>query len=172
MLRDRLGAELVETITPDYPDDPGRSRTCSYTFADAFSEMLPRFMPEIFSRSNEPGELVFAVPGHDVTSYDYLLKLSRREAPLTSGLEHHELRDVRRAPAARAARLQVRHRPLPGRPGRREDHELGRAGWPTRSSDDDASRAGAENWVDTATTVGRGQERSPRAEPRRAGWRC
>jgi amidase len=82
VLRDQLGAELVETITPEYPDDPDVANL-SYTFADALSELLPRFMPEIFSRRNEKGELIFAVPGYDVTSYDYLLKLSRREAPLT-----------------------------------------------------------------------------------------
>ena len=82
VLRDRLGAELVETITPGYPDDPDVPNL-RYTFADALSELLPRLMPEIFSRRNEKGELFFAVPGYDVTSYDYLLKLSKRQAPLT-----------------------------------------------------------------------------------------
>jgi len=82
VLRDRLGAELVETTTPDYADDPSVPNL-TYTFSDALSELLPRFMPEIFTRRNEKGELYFAVPGHDVTSYEYLLKLSRREVPLT-----------------------------------------------------------------------------------------
>ena len=81
MLRDQLGAELVETITPDYPDDPDVPNL-TYTFADALSELLPRLMPEIFSAATKPRGAVFAVPGHDVTSYDYLLKLSRRQAPL------------------------------------------------------------------------------------------
>jgi Asp-tRNA(Asn)/Glu-tRNA(Gln) amidotransferase A subunit family amidase len=82
VLRDQLGAELVETITPGYPDDPSVPNL-KYTFADALSELLPRFMPEVFSRRNDKGELYFKVPGYDVTSYEYLLKLSRREAPLT-----------------------------------------------------------------------------------------
>jgi len=82
VLRDRLGAELVETATPEYPDDPDIPNL-KYTFADAFSELLPRFMPEIFTRRDSKGELLFAVPGFDVTSYDYLKKLSLREAPLT-----------------------------------------------------------------------------------------
>jgi len=82
VLRDRLGAELIETIAPGYPDDPNVPNL-QYTFADALSELLPRFMPEVFSRRDAKGELLFAVPGHDVTSYEYLLKLSRREAPLT-----------------------------------------------------------------------------------------
>ena len=99
VLRDTLGAELVESVTPGYPDDPAVPNL-RYTFADAFSEMLPRFMPEIFS-SRTPGELMFAVPGYDVTSYDYLLKLSRREAPLTRPVRHHELRQFRDGPAMR-----------------------------------------------------------------------
>lgn len=82
VLRDRLGAELVETVTPDYPDDPAIDNL-RYGFSDALSEILPRLMPEIFSRRDKNGALVFAVPGYDVTSYDYLLKLSRRQAPLT-----------------------------------------------------------------------------------------
>ena len=82
VLRDKLGADIVETITPGYPDDPAIANL-RYTFSDALSELLPRFMPEIFTRRDAKGELIFAVPGYDVTSYDYLLKLSRREAPLT-----------------------------------------------------------------------------------------
>jgi amidase len=82
VLRDQLGADLVETTIPGYADDPSIANL-KYTFADALSELLPRLMPEVFSRRNEKGELYFAVPGHDVTSYEYLLKLSKREAPLT-----------------------------------------------------------------------------------------
>ena len=82
VLRDRLGAELVETVVPGYPDDPDVPNV-EYTFADALSEILPRFMPEIFARRNEQGELWFDVPGWDVTSYEYLLALSKRQAPLT-----------------------------------------------------------------------------------------
>ncbi len=69
VLRDALGAEIVESITPGYADDPGVPNL-KYTFADAFSETLPRFMPEIFSRRTSSGELVFAVPGHQVDWYD------------------------------------------------------------------------------------------------------
>ena len=86
VLRDQLGAELVETVAPGYADDPGVPNL-RYSFADALSELLPRFMPEIFTRKNAQGELFFAVPGHDVTSYDYLVKLARREAPLTPAIK-------------------------------------------------------------------------------------
>lgn len=85
VLRDRLGAELLETTAIGYPDDADVPNL-SYSFNDALAELLPRFMPEIFSRRNSKGELIFAVPGYDVTSYDYLLKLSRHEAPLTSAI--------------------------------------------------------------------------------------
>jgi Asp-tRNA(Asn)/Glu-tRNA(Gln) amidotransferase A subunit family amidase len=85
VLRDRLGADLVETVTPAYPDDPDVPNL-TYTFSDALSELLPRLMPEIFSRRGARGELLFAVPGHDVTSYDYLRKLSKRQAPLTTAI--------------------------------------------------------------------------------------
>jgi Asp-tRNA(Asn)/Glu-tRNA(Gln) amidotransferase A subunit family amidase len=86
VLRDKLGAELVESVTPGYPDDPDVPNV-KYGFSDAFSELLPRLLPEIFSRRDANGELLFAVPGWDVTSYAYLQKLSRREAPLTGRLD-------------------------------------------------------------------------------------
>ena len=43
ILRDRLGAELVETIAAAYPDDPDVPNV-TYTFSDALSELLPRLM--------------------------------------------------------------------------------------------------------------------------------
>jgi amidase len=85
VLRDQLGAELVEAIAPGHPDDPDVPNL-TYTFADALSELLPRLMPEIFKRRDAKGDLLFAVPGYDVTSYDYLMKLSRRQAPLTAAI--------------------------------------------------------------------------------------
>jgi hypothetical protein len=69
-----------------YPDDP-TVPDVTYSFADALSELLPRFMPEVFSRKDKDGKLFFDVPGYDVTSYDYLIKLSNRKAPLTSKVD-------------------------------------------------------------------------------------
>jgi len=86
VLRDQLGAELVETSTPKYPDDPSVPNV-TYSFADALSELLPRFMPEMFARKDNDGKLFFEVPGYDVTSYDYLMKLSNRQAPLTGKVD-------------------------------------------------------------------------------------
>jgi amidase len=63
-----------------------------YTFQDAFAEIMPRDVPEYFSRRTNTGELEFAVPGFDVTTKDYLVKLALGEAPLSVNLN---LRNVR-----------------------------------------------------------------------------
>jgi Asp-tRNA(Asn)/Glu-tRNA(Gln) amidotransferase A subunit family amidase len=99
VLRDGLGAELVELRVPEFADDPDVP-DARYGFGDALSELLPRLMPEIFTRRNARGELWFAVPGHDVTSYDYLMKLSRREAPLTPAVRMSNFDDFAATPCA------------------------------------------------------------------------
>ena len=148
VLRDRLGAELVETITPAYPDDPDVPNL-KYTFADALSELLPRLMPEIFTRRDANGELLFAVPGHDVTSYDYLRKLSKRQAPLTPADQHHQLRQLRApcpatTPLCGDVMFDIDRYLADSR--RREDQEL--ADWVANARfREDESRAGAENWL-------------------------
>jgi amidase len=86
VLRDRLGATLVETRKSGYPDDDAVP-DLEFSFNDALAELLPRFMPEIFRRRDAKGRLYFEVPGYDVTSYDYQLKLSRHEAPLTGRVD-------------------------------------------------------------------------------------
>jgi len=82
VLRDKLGAELVETIDPMYPDDP-TVPNLTYTFEDAFSEILPHNVPEYFWLTDRGGELEFAVPGWDVRTVDYAVALSLGEAPLS-----------------------------------------------------------------------------------------
>lgn len=85
ILRDRLGAELVESIDPQYPDDADVPNV-KYTFADALAEVLPISAPEVFFQKTDDGALEFAVPGYDVTSRDYLVKLSLHQAPLSPKL--------------------------------------------------------------------------------------
>jgi amidase len=92
VLRDKLGAELVESVDPLYPDDPSVPNM-KYTFADAFSEVLPISAPEYFFQKSADGQLEFAVPGYDVTSRDYLVKLSLRQAPLSPKLNLRLIRD-------------------------------------------------------------------------------
>ena len=155
VLRDKLGAELVETLMPGYPDDP-EIPTVSYGFADAFSELLPRLMPEIFSRKNEAGGLVFAVPGYDVTSYDYLLKLSRRQAPLTSGLNITNFSTFGGVdcPSCNDFRFTLDRYLIDRGDTRITD-------WPSwvahAKFEDDAGRAGAENWAHLTARSERGQ---------------
>ncbi len=67
VLRDKLGATLVESVDPMYPDDP-TVPNMKYTFQDAMAEILPHTVPEYFWRKTKSGELEFAVPGWDVTT--------------------------------------------------------------------------------------------------------
>jgi Asp-tRNA(Asn)/Glu-tRNA(Gln) amidotransferase A subunit family amidase len=147
VLRDRLGAELVETITSDYKDDPDVPNL-RYTFADALSEILPRLMPEIFSRRDDKGELVFAVPGYDVTSYDYLLKLSRREAPLTSKLNITNFESFGATPCGTNLCADLAFDIDRYLRERGDARVKDWAAWVANAKfREDASRAGAENWI-------------------------
>ena len=56
VLRDKLGATLVESVDPMYPDDP-TVPNMTYTFQDAMAEILPHTMPEYFWRKTSTGEL-------------------------------------------------------------------------------------------------------------------
>jgi amidase len=82
VLRDKLGAELVESVDPLYADDP-KVPNMTYTFQDAFAEILPHNAPEYFWQMVS-GELEFAVPGWDVRTVDYAVALSLHKAPLSS----------------------------------------------------------------------------------------
>jgi Asp-tRNA(Asn)/Glu-tRNA(Gln) amidotransferase A subunit family amidase len=81
-LRDKLGAELVESVDPLYPDDPGIPNM-KYTFQDAFAEILAHNAPEFFWQATRSGELEFAVPGWDVRTTDYAVALAMGKAPLS-----------------------------------------------------------------------------------------
>jgi amidase len=98
VLRDKLGAELVETLDPMYPDDPTIPNV-TYSFRDAMAEILPTVVPEYFFRMKgsarsfgegakssataPKSELEFDVPGWDVRTADYDVALSLHKAPLS-----------------------------------------------------------------------------------------
>jgi len=84
-----LGAELVETIDPKYPDDPSIPNM-AFTFNDAIAEIVPFHMPEVFSWQKD-GKPEFAVPGWDVTSRKYLVSLSIHKAPLPDNLNFRKI---------------------------------------------------------------------------------
>jgi amidase len=147
VLRDRLGAELVEPVIPDHPDDPDVPNM-RYTFADAWSELLPRLIPEIFSRRDRAGALVFAVPGHDVTSYEYLLKLSKRQAPLTSAINITNFATFGATPCHSSSCSDIGFDIDRYLVDRGDARIANWAAWVANAKfDDDASRAGAENWA-------------------------
>jgi len=90
ILRDKLGAEIVESHDSLYPDDPAVPNM-KYTFQDAFAEVLPHVVPEYFWQTTASGELEFTVPGWDVRTVDYMVALAMRKAPLS---EHVNLRRI------------------------------------------------------------------------------
>jgi Asp-tRNA(Asn)/Glu-tRNA(Gln) amidotransferase A subunit family amidase len=85
VLRDKLGAELVESVDPLYPDDP-HVENMKYTFQHAFAEILAHNVPEYFWQKTRSGEPEFAVPGWDVTTVDYAIALAMGKAPLSNKL--------------------------------------------------------------------------------------
>jgi Asp-tRNA(Asn)/Glu-tRNA(Gln) amidotransferase A subunit family amidase len=90
VLREKLGAELVESVDPLYADDPAVANM-KYTFEDALRQILPATAPEFLQQTTSSGELEFAVPGWDVKSTDYLVALSLGKAPLSDKLNLRRL---------------------------------------------------------------------------------
>ena len=84
VLRDELGAEIVESVDPQYPDDP-TVPNMKYTFQDAFREIIAFNAPEYFFQTIDD-DLEFAVPGHDVRTRDYMVQLALGQAPLSDKL--------------------------------------------------------------------------------------
>jgi amidase len=85
VLRDQLGAELVQSSDPKFENDADIP-VMTYTFQDAFAEIMAHVVPEYFWQENSKGELEFAVPGWDVTSVDYAVALALGNAPLSEKL--------------------------------------------------------------------------------------
>ncbi len=103
VLQDRLGASLVESVDPLYPDDPA-VENMAYTFQDALAEILPIHMPDYFASTTADGSLEFAVPDYDVTSKRYLVRLAEGDAPLAPSLN---LRRVTLSPATRSFAFHI-----------------------------------------------------------------
>jgi Asp-tRNA(Asn)/Glu-tRNA(Gln) amidotransferase A subunit family amidase len=90
VLRDRLGADLVESVDPLYPDDPAVANM-RYTFQHGLAEILPFHMPEYLSKTTREGGLEFALEGHDVTTLEYAVKVSRGRVPWPQNLNLRRL---------------------------------------------------------------------------------
>ena len=140
VLRDTLGAELVESVDPLYPDDPAIPNM-TYTFQDAFAEILPQTMPEYFWQKTSSGDLEFAVPGYDVRSLDYALALALGQAPLSAQLNLRRISSGLGTP--RGSFMLDKYLRQRG-DARVKDW----ASWIANGKwKDDAQRAGAENYV-------------------------
>ncbi len=88
VLRDQLGATLVESIDPDYPDDPTIANM-TYSFQRALGETLAIAAPEYLLQklSDElGGDYEFAVPGQNINSLDYRKQLAAGSAPISPKL--------------------------------------------------------------------------------------
>jgi amidase len=96
VLRDRLGADLVESFDPMYPDDPSIPNM-TYDFQQALAEILPFHLPEYLRRTGSDGVLLYTVPGYDVTRRDYMVKVGEGRAPWSDQLN---IRSVNNGPAS------------------------------------------------------------------------
>jgi len=94
VLRDRLGAELVESRDPLYLDDPSIPNM-TYTFQQTLAEILPFHMPEYLQRLGRDGALPYAVPNQDITKRDYMVKVGEGQAPWSDKLN---IRSVNNGP--------------------------------------------------------------------------
>jgi Asp-tRNA(Asn)/Glu-tRNA(Gln) amidotransferase A subunit family amidase len=94
VLRDRLGAELLESFDPMYPDDPSIPNM-TYNFQQALAEILPFHMPEHLKKAGSDGALPYAVANQDITKRDYMVKAGEGQAPWSDKLN---IRSVNAAP--------------------------------------------------------------------------
>lgn len=103
VLRDKLGADIVESVDPLYPDDP-TVPNMTYTFRDAMAEILPHTVPEFFFKtvgtgrggrraSVSTGELEYAVTGWDVRTMKYDIALQQHKAPLSDKINLRMIAD-------------------------------------------------------------------------------
>ncbi len=140
VLRDKLGAELVESVDPLYPDDPSIPNM-KYTFQDAFREILAHNVPQYFWQKTSSEALEFAVPGWDVTSVDYAIALATGKAPLSDKLNLRRISsglDNFKSPFTVNKYLQERG----------DERVKDWASWVANAKwEDDRQRAGSENAV-------------------------
>jgi Asp-tRNA(Asn)/Glu-tRNA(Gln) amidotransferase A subunit family amidase len=103
VLRDELGAVLVESRDPAYPDDP-TVPDMTLTFQQALGEILPLHMPEYLAQAGKDGKQTFATPGEDLANRDYLARLATGRALLSDKLN---IRTVTSAPRTNSFSLHL-----------------------------------------------------------------
>lgn len=145
VLRDQLGAKLVEVTHPDYPDDP-QIANASFTFADALARILPSLMPEIFTRVGADGKPLFEVKGWDVKSPEYLRALTRGEAPLPGNVTLTNFSNYGAKPCPDCGEFLFNFNNYLAARGDKKVNDW--ASWVANAKfRQDSSRSGAQNWV-------------------------
>jgi amidase len=102
VLRDELGAEIVESFDPMYADDPSIPNM-KYDFRRAMAEVLPQHMPNYLAKETN-GKRIFEVDGQDVVNRDYLTKAAEGELYLSDKLN---LRSINRLGSGGAFSLHM-----------------------------------------------------------------
>jgi amidase len=102
VLRDQLGAEIVESFDPMYADDPSIPNM-KYDFRRAMAEVLPQHMPHYLAKEKD-GKRVFEAEGQDVVNRDFLAKAAEGELFLSDKLN---LRSINRLESAGAFSLHM-----------------------------------------------------------------
>jgi Asp-tRNA(Asn)/Glu-tRNA(Gln) amidotransferase A subunit family amidase len=97
VLRDELGAELVESFDPLYADDP-TVPNMKYDFRRALAEILPQHMPQYLAKEAD-GKRLFAVEGYDIADRDFLAKAAEGELFLSDKLNLRSINRLASAPS-------------------------------------------------------------------------
>jgi hypothetical protein len=119
VLGGHLGATLVESRDPQFPDDPGIADMTT-SFTTALARLIPLFMPDILFRLDASGQPVFPdvaaaivptefAPGRTFGSgtmapIDYLVALAESRVPPPSNLN---IRTVQQQQSSRAFRFHM-----------------------------------------------------------------
>jgi Asp-tRNA(Asn)/Glu-tRNA(Gln) amidotransferase A subunit family amidase len=148
VLRDELGATLVESYDPKYPDDPDVPNM-EYGFQAAIAEIVPIHLPELLQQKT--GEkLKYDVAGFDVTKRDYMVKLAQGQAPLPDALN---LRSINDSPGTASFGYHMAQYLM-----RRGDARV--IDWPTLNANSKYSTEGRavamQNWQDKVDLVSAG----------------
>ena len=109
MLRDYLGATLVESVDPVWPDDPSIANM-NPTYSQALAQLVPVFFPEILFRVTGGGQPMFPevaaqvkptefAPGRTfgtgtMRPIDYLLELAEGRQPVPRNLNIRTLQNL------------------------------------------------------------------------------
>jgi amidase len=102
VLRDQLGAEIVESSDPMYADDP-TIPNMKYDFRRAMAEVLPQHMPDYLAKEAD-GKRIFELAGQDVVNRDFLAKAAEGELLLSDKLN---LRSINRLGSGGAFSLHM-----------------------------------------------------------------